>query len=85
MVKSLIICLSGALLLCACSGAQKKYGPKRSSNICPEFKNVQKTCLTQLVCDLDQERGCEVCYCSDYDKPLYQGKDYQQMDETGMQ
>jgi hypothetical protein len=81
MEKSLVICISGALLLGACSGAAKKYGPKRSSNVCPEFKNVQKTCLTQLACDLDEERGCEVCYCYDYTKPVFQGTDGQQTDE----
>lgn len=81
MAKPLLVCLLGALWLAACSGAPKKYGPKRSSMVCPEFKTVQKTCLTQLVCDLDQERGCEVCYCSDYDKPFFQGTDGQSMDE----
>jgi hypothetical protein len=42
----------------------KSYGQKRSSNVCPEFDYVRKTCMTYMECSYDDERRCEICVCS---------------------
>jgi hypothetical protein len=57
---------------------------KNVQNVCPE--NSSLSCISEIRCEFDDERGCNVCYCheapndpgspSDYDKGGYD-------DETG--
>jgi len=51
------IVIAAGLILASCATASK-----HADNVCPEHAGLK--CLTEVICDLDEERGCSVCYCS---------------------
>jgi hypothetical protein len=36
------------------------------ATVCPEHQNLR--CVGRVVCDMDRERGCQVCQCEDVTK-----------------
>ena len=48
--------VTATLLLAGCVSTNR-----RADNVCPEHASLK--CLTEVKCDLDEERGCSVCYC----------------------
>ncbi len=51
------LALAAGLLLASCATASR-----HADNVCPEHAGLK--CLTEITCDLDEERGCSVCYCN---------------------
>jgi hypothetical protein len=54
--------LAAGLILGGCPSHGKKTATTPSKNVCPEFRHIK--CLAAMACQIDEERGCEVCICT---------------------
>lgn len=61
--KSVLVPCLALVFASACATTNQHKG--QSANLCPEHSHIR--CLTQRVCVLDEDRGCETCYCTDLD------------------
>jgi len=70
MVPMKYILVVSVLVLASCVNVGKSV-----DNVCSESSHLE--CLSEVHCDLDEERGCQVCQCGPAKDDTGNPSDYQ--------